>query len=182
MWPGRLLRALGVLGCAVQYGCVAHCTLEYVGELVVSQHDRSDKRPSSGALSAVLLLHLSRLTKCSGPSMQPSLYTNDVVLAEHFSRHLGRIRRGDVVIARNPANPRTFICKRVVALPGDALNKRLPHHSSRYVPLGHVWLEGDNAANSTDSRSYGPVPYALIRGRVCLKVPSSSLKWECRRR
>lgn len=142
MWPGRLLRALGVLGCAVQYGCVAHCTLEYVGELVV----------------------------CSGPSMQPSLYTNNVVLAEHFSRHLGRIERGDVVIARNPSNPRTFICKRVVALPGDALNKRLPHHSSRYVPLGHVWLEGDNAANSTDSRSYGPVPYALIRGRVCLKV------------
>uniref|UniRef100_A0A4W5N872 Peptidase S26 domain-containing protein n=1 Tax=Hucho hucho TaxID=62062 RepID=A0A4W5N872_9TELE len=38
------------------------------------------------------------------------------------------------------------------------------------VPKGHVWLEGDNLSNSADSRSYGPVPYALIRGRVCLKV------------
>lgn len=38
------------------------------------------------------------------------------------------------------------------------------------VPKGHVWLEGDNLRNSSDSRSYGPIPYALIRGRVCLKV------------
>uniref|UniRef100_A0A671T3V3 Mitochondrial inner membrane protease subunit 1-like n=1 Tax=Sinocyclocheilus anshuiensis TaxID=1608454 RepID=A0A671T3V3_9TELE len=38
------------------------------------------------------------------------------------------------------------------------------------VPRGHVWLEGDSLQNSTDSRSYGPIPYALIRGRVCLKL------------
>lgn len=39
-----------------------------------------------------------------------------------------------------------------------------------YVPQGHVWLEGDNASNSTDSRAYGPVPLAMVRGRVFLKV------------
>ena len=38
------------------------------------------------------------------------------------------------------------------------------------VPKGHVWLQGDNAINSTDSRHYGPVPYALLQGRVFLKV------------
>ena len=38
------------------------------------------------------------------------------------------------------------------------------------VPQGHVWLQGDNPLNSTDSRHYGPVPYALLRGRVFLKV------------
>lgn len=38
------------------------------------------------------------------------------------------------------------------------------------VPPGHVWLEGDNASNSTDSRYYGPVPLAMVRGRVFLKV------------
>ena len=34
------------------------------------------------------------------------------------------------------------------------------------VPEGHVWLQGDNTLNSSDSRAYGPVPYALLRGRA----------------
>lgn len=38
------------------------------------------------------------------------------------------------------------------------------------VPVGHVWLEGDNRDNSTDSRSFGAVPQALIRGRVICRV------------
>jgi hypothetical protein len=41
------------------------------------------------------------------------------------------------------------------------------------VPKGHVWLQGDNAYNSTDSRHYGPVPYALIQGKVFYRVCSS---------
>lgn len=33
------------------------------------------------------------------------------------------------------------------------------------VPEGHVWVEGDNLAWSRDSRYFGPVPMALIKGR-----------------
>ena len=45
---------------------------------------------------------------------------------------------------------------------------RIPHATQ--VPKGHVWLQGDNFINSTDSRHYGPEPYALLRGRAFLKV------------
>ncbi len=38
------------------------------------------------------------------------------------------------------------------------------------VPEGHVWVEGENAMNSADSREYGPIPIALIEGYVLGKV------------
>ena len=40
----------------------------------------------------------------------------------------------------------------------------------RVVPDGHIWIEGDNSLDSVDSRSYGPVPAALIVGRVVCRV------------
>lgn len=42
------------------------------------------------------------------------------------------------------------------------------------VPKGHVWLQGDNTLNSTDSRLYGSVPYNLLQGRVFFKVVNSA--------
>jgi len=38
------------------------------------------------------------------------------------------------------------------------------------VPEGHVWLQGDNISNSIDSRDYGPVPEAILSGRVLVRV------------
>lgn len=46
------------------------------------------------------------------------------------------------------------------------------------VPEGHCWLLGDNMPESRDSREYGPVPLALIRGKVIAKVlPLKEMKW-----
>lgn len=44
-----------------------------------------------------------------------------------------------------------------------------PYKVIRHVPIGHVWLQGDNKLNSIDSRTYGPVPMALIQGRAIFK-------------
>ncbi|XP_078077054.1 mitochondrial inner membrane protease subunit 1 isoform X2 [Mustelus asterias] len=110
---------------------------------------------------------------CSGPSMEPTIKTNDIIISEKLSRQFYRIEKGDVVIAKSPNNPRMNICKRVIGLEGDKVYTGGPPDAfkiQRYVPKGHVWLEGDNLHNSTDSRNYGPVPYALIRSRACFKI------------
>jgi len=45
------------------------------------------------------------------------------------------------------------------------------HNSSLVVvPDGHIWLEGDNSINSSDSRNYGPLPASLIVGKVVLRL------------
>ncbi|XP_009332783.1 PREDICTED: mitochondrial inner membrane protease subunit 1 isoform X2 [Pygoscelis adeliae] len=80
---------------------------------------------------------------------------------------------GDIVIVKSPNDPKSNICKRVIGLEGDKVCTSNPSDflkSHSYVPKGHVWLEGDNLRNSTDSRCYGPVPYGLIRGRICFKI------------
>lgn len=38
------------------------------------------------------------------------------------------------------------------------------------IPVGHVWLLGDNPDNSNDSRYYGPVPLGMLQGRVFAKI------------
>lgn len=74
------------------------------------------------------------------------------------------LRPGDVVVVWQPARPRpaegTVV---VVALPGrPSAVKRLVLRA----PDGTVWVEGDNRAASTDSRSLGWLPPAAVRGRV----------------
>ena len=46
------------------------------------------------------------------------------------------------------------------------------------VPEGHCWLAGDNLPDSRDSRDYGPLPLALIKGKVIARVlPFRQRKW-----
>jgi signal peptidase I len=49
-------------------------------------------------------------------------------------------------------------------------NKRRLLSSGLQVPDGHIWVEGDNPWNSSDSRNYGTVPASLIMGRVLLRL------------
>ena len=89
---------------------------------------------------------------------------------------------GDVVVVQHP-DRRGTVCKRIVGLPGDLVvdppsleirrnqnKRRIYQHGLLVIPDGHIWIEGDNPRNSADSRNYGPVPAALIVGRVACRV------------
>lgn len=106
---------------------------------------------------------------CSGPSMEPTLESKNILLTEHISPRFQMLKKGDIVIAISPTNPEQNICKRIKGMPGDRVNGHL-FKKSQVVPLGHVWLEGDNSNNSADSRIYGPVPQGLIRSRAICRV------------
>lgn len=46
------------------------------------------------------------------------------------------------------------------------------------VPEGHCWIIGDNLGASRDSRFYGPLPLAMIKGKVIARVwPLSRRGW-----
>ncbi|GAX82260.1 hypothetical protein CEUSTIGMA_g9688.t1 [Chlamydomonas eustigma] len=115
------------------------------------------------------------LSKVSGPSMFPTFSgQGDIVIVEAVSRWLGKISSGDVVICIRPVDPRENIIKRVTAGENEVVvvYPDRDHADIRrvVVPAGHVWIQGDNPTHSLDSRQYGPVPLALIRGRVLLQV------------
>ena len=97
------------------------------------------------------------------------------------------LHRGDVIVAMHPQKEGT-ICKRIIGLPGDEIILKQSQYTMSHfvgksrratarqrrslvkVPDGHVWLEGDNSRNSRDSREYGPIPAAMIVGRVPFRV------------
>ena len=89
--------------------------------------------------------------------MRPTLEPGDWAIAIAP----GRVRPGDVVVVEHPGRPGFEMVKRVGSVPGD----RAPQGTS--VADG-VWVEGDDPSRSTDSRSLGPVPAELVRGRVVL--------------
>jgi mitochondrial inner membrane protease subunit 1 len=126
--------------------------------------------------------HILDVTICMGPSMLPTFNTDgDVVLVEFWTKKTNALKAGDVVVAKSPTNPKQTVCKRIAALEGQIVTvepqnafQQVRHH---VVPQGHVWLQGDNLNNSTDSRSYGAVPLALVRGRVFYKMwPPSEMR------
>jgi len=154
----------------IQLACALHLIDEYVGgfrmvkgpsmlptmsadgELVLEL-----RTPSWPTIRAFFTPHpTDRLS--SRPAISPSPY-----------------QRGDLVVATSPHNPAHLICKRVLGLPGDVIcvdptGEYAPSTEHVVIPDGHVWLVGDNAKWSRDSRTYGPVSMALIRGRVVARV------------
>ncbi|KAI9330286.1 mitochondrial inner membrane protease subunit 1 [Obelidium mucronatum] len=130
---------------------------------------------ASQTLCVVLLFHrhVGEATACEGPSMLPTLNAAGdwVLVAAVAPARKQSLRVGDVVAARSPLHANRAVCKRVLGVPGDVV-LRDPSVSLETVrvPPGHVWLQGDNLSHSIDSRTYGPLPMGLIKGKVVCKL------------
>ena len=86
-----------------------------------------------------------------GSSMAPTLLEGDLLIA---TAPAGRVvATGSLVVVEHPARPGYEMVKRVVRTTGS----------------DGLWVEGDNATSSSDSRSFGPVERDAIRGVVRLR-------------
>ena len=45
---------------------------------------------------------------------------------------------------------------------------QIPNYGPVQVPQGHYFVLGDNRVKSVDSRSWGPIPYSCLKGKVSL--------------
>ncbi len=81
----------------------------------------------------------------TGPSMAPAVRHGDALVV----RRGGRVRAGDVVVARFRSRPELLVIKRAVR-----------------EQDGGWWLRGDNSLVEDDSRAYG---VADVIGRVLIR-------------
>ncbi|MCF7853922.1 MAG: signal peptidase I [Candidatus Pacebacteria bacterium] len=127
----------------------------------------------------------------AGTSMKPTLEDGSRVLVLRWMTYLRLPARGEIV-ALSADNGEGYYVKRVIGLPGDSVTIRGGHvflngkklwepyleaatsqtfvtegsRRSIKVPPRHLFVLGDNRADSTDSRDFGPIAAARIRGIV----------------
>ncbi len=133
-----------------------------------------------------------RMFSMPSGSMEPTLRVGEQFLGDmtYFRQH--QPARGDVIVYRLPTDPSTIYVKRIVALAGDRVvfregrafvngaamaepyikagDPRSAFNNTQEftVPAQHVFVAGDNRANSSDSRvsTHGFVPMGNVIGRA----------------
>ncbi len=124
-------------------------------------------------------------------SMVPTLRVWDRLLINKLAYDFSGPNRGDIVLFESPSGAKDPLIKRVVGLPGETielrdgtlyvngepreepyLRERRPDGRSygpQKVPEDHVFVMGDNRANSFDSRFFGPVPQENLIGESLVR-------------
>jgi signal peptidase I len=143
-------------------------------------------------IALVIRFLLVEVYRVQGSSMETTLHNNERVLVNKFLyRWVRDPKPGDIIVFQYPREPDRDFIKRVVAVPGDkvelregkvyvngqlfpeAPGVRLSEEDSPAevrVPPDTFWVLGDNRNNSEDSRWFGPVPKANIRGLAFFRV------------
>jgi signal peptidase I len=139
-------------------------------------------------LALVIIVFLYQPVKVEGTSMAPLLTDQERIFINKFVYRFEPIQRGDVVVFWYPLDHSKSFIKRVVGLPGEAVeirhgavyvNGRIvpePYVPPQYedlsdfgpvrVPKDSYFVMGDHRISSNDSRVFGPVASRFIYGRA----------------
>lgn len=174
---------------AAQVACFAHLVLAYVGEVSgTSGSSMLPTLPADGSVLVVSALAYWR-PRWLGGNRRPA--RGDLVTFPSPSNPEYAVCKrvvglaGDVVEVepRRADDDPGWLAGHVVERRGQGVyikvsevgkaERRAGAGADAQVPKGHVWVAGDNMSNSIDSRHYGPVPIAMIRGKATYDVSSS---------
>jgi signal peptidase I len=140
------------------------------------------------ALAGILFLGINAVSarvRVDGFSMVPTLEDGEFVLVSKLNYRFGDVERGDIIVFHFPMDPNQELIKRVIGLPGDtvsvqngivsvngqALNEpytaAAPAYSGEWiVPEGQLFVLGDNRNDSSDSHSWGYLPFEKVVGKA----------------
>ena len=124
--------------------------------------------------------------KVYGSSMLPGIEQGDYILVSKAAYFFNEPQHGDIIVLHSPQDPNTDLIKRIIAVPGDAVEIKdntvfvndtalvepytlePPHYLmlSEEIPTGHYFVLGDNRNNSSDSHRGWTVPRENIIGRA----------------
>ncbi len=148
------------------------------------------------ALAAIIQAFIARPFIVSGSSMVPNISDKEYLIVDELSFRLREPERGEIIVFRAPPEPSKFYIKRIIGLPGETvkiekgtvtiINDEHPEGlvleepyiefeqttdtQTTLVPEGHYFVMGDNRAGSYDSRGWGTLEAARIRGRALLRL------------
>ncbi len=134
---------------------------------------------------AVLSTFVGRY-KVLSVSMEPRLYEGEYLIISKQTHKIWPLERGDVVVFRYPRDFKKNYIKRIIGLPGEAVELRdgKLYINDEFTPepwiaeqtqgtygrwsLGEdeYFVMGDNRNNSSDSRAWGPVKSQYIIGKA----------------
>jgi signal peptidase I len=140
-------------------------------------------------LAVILFFVINALTgryQVHGQSMVPSLYEGQYLIASKVAYWLHEPERGDIIVLDPPNNSGNIpYIKRVIGLAGDVVEVReqrvwvngvalnepyinvSPNYSGNWiVDKNTVFVMGDNRNDSSDSHTWGLLPYHNILGKA----------------
>jgi signal peptidase I len=122
----------------------------------------------------------------SGQSMTPTFQNGDYLVIDELSYRFREPERGEVVVLKYPHDPSQRYIKRIIGLPGEALEIKdgrlwingslladdnfTPGDLKIILEKDEFFVLGDNRLHSSDSRGWGVLPKENIVGRALWRL------------